>query len=161
MPSFDTTTYAAQKSTRANTSRLSEKTSFVYKKVSIVYTCAGTEVSGDTLNLLQIPAGSIPTPDNDNVVVQVDPCSSTLTANIGTDASAAGWGSALNLASVGRIPCCASGAAGPAYAVPTALTADSGDGGVTSIRAVLTAGATLTAGGQLIFNLSWHEPAGN
>lgn len=154
MASFDSTQYAKQKPTRANTSRNATEniSDGSVEFATIAYTLAGTETANDTINLCILPAGAIVVPQLSSVF-SADP-GTTLTLDIGTAADADAFADGITLSSGGRVEF-TSGTA-PAALTPTGLTADTGSGNAV-VYATVASAASLTASVVLHFLIAYKR----
>ena len=157
MAAVNTDTYNAQKQSRANTSRLPAPVSKTPVYVKIPWTSTALS-SGDTINLIQLPPGSIPRPELSKIIMSTDITASTLTVDIGPASDPNGWAAAVDCAAIGVKECCSASAAPPAYIAKTELAADS-NSTVVDIYATVTIGSgTLDAGELVTFLLAYELP---
>lgn len=146
MPTFDTTTYTAQKPDRSNPSRLLSPNiaSGEVEFAIIPYTAAGTETAADVIRLGYLPAGCIPIPELSKVTFSADP-GTTLLLDVGTDADLDGWCDGITASAGGQVEF-GSSSPMPAWLVATPLVEDSATPGLALVKATLAAtSATITA----------------
>lgn len=155
MASFDTTHYAKQKPTRANTSRnATENVADGQVEFAVIpYTIAGTEATNDTINLCVLPAGVIPVPQLSKINHSADP-GTTLVVDVGTAADADGWIDGVTCSAGGQVE--AGSGTVPAWLVPTPLVADTGSGNAVVV-ATLASVSSLTAGVIVYFTLAYKR----
>lgn len=155
MPTFNTTNYTAQKEARDNPSRLAPQNvaSGSVEFAVIPYTLAATEAAADIINLMLLPAGSIPLPQLSSVTCSADP-GTTLTLDIGTADDADGLADGIVLSAGGQVAC--TNTAIPAWMTQTPAVADSGSGNAV-LYATVASAATLTAAVVLTFTIAFKR----
>lgn len=158
MATFETTAYAAQKPTRANTSRnlaagVSDGT---VEFATFSYTLAGTEAANDIINLCVLPSGVIPVPGLSRWV-QSATAGTSFIVDIGTSNNDDGWGDQVTaLATDGIVEFGAAAHTPPAWNTPTNLVADSNSGNAVVFATVRTA-TSPSAGCVLNFILAYKR----
>lgn len=157
MPTFTTTAYDQQKTTRTNPVRLADANvvSGDVEFAVIPYTLAGTEAAADIIQLCVLPAGVIPVPQLSSVTANTDPSANTLLLDIGTADDPDGWANAIVLSTGGKVEC-TSGTM-PAWLLPTPLVADTGSGNAIVYATIDTASGVPDAGDILYFTLAYKR----
>lgn len=158
MPTFETTTYAAQKPTRANTSRnlAAGAVDGDVEYATFSYTLAGTEAANDIINLCILPSGVVPIPGLSKMV-QSATVGTAMTIDVGTANNDDGWGDGIvGLTTDGVVEFAAAAHTAPAWNTPTNLVADTGSGNAVVFATVKTA-TSLTAGTVLNFILAYKR----
>lgn len=155
MATFETSQYALEKATRANTSRNAPANiaSGRVEYANIAYTLAGTEAANDIINLMVIPAGMIPIPQLSSVTCSADP-GTTLTLKIGTAADDDGWANGIVLSAGGQVACTNTNI--PAWVAQTPIVPDTGVGNAV-VKATVASANTLTASVVLYFVLAFKR----
>lgn len=116
----------------------------------ISYTLSGNEATGDTLNIVRLPAGAIPLVADSYVLAQ-DP-GTTLTAKVGVASDDDALAPTMTLSAGGRVEF-TSASVGAYGITPTALASTD-----TAIVATLASVSTLTAGNKIVFYISYKLP---
>lgn len=156
MATFNSAIFLEQKETRVNPSRLATPNvaSGDVQFAVIPYTIAGTEVTGDIINLCLLPHGAIPMPMLSKVVTGAAPApEGSLVIDVGDADNPDGFTDGLDI-SVGGAFMFTAGGTAPAWVAPTPIVADSNSGNAL-IYATLADVDTSVTDAVLYFVLAW------
>lgn len=155
MATFNSAIFLEQKESRVNPSRLATPNvaSGDVQFAVIPYTLAGTEVTGDIINLCLLPHGAIPMPMLSKIATGAAPApEGSLIIDVGDADNPDGFADGVDV-SVGGAFMFTSGTA-PAWVAPTPIVADSNSGNAL-IYATLDTVDTPVADAALYFVLAW------
>lgn len=155
MATFTTTNYDAQAENRANPSRLASANvaSGEVEFAVVEYTLAGTEATGDVINVCLLPAGAIPLPHLSGVLVKTDP-GTALTIDLGTADNLDGLADGIDCKAVGHVA--AMSGTMPAWVTPTPIVADTNSGNAI-VKATLASVDTPTADAVIYFVIAFKR----
>lgn len=159
MPTFTTSHFDAQVSTRVNTSRNAPASrsdgEIQFAVIPYTLTSGTDEAAADLIKLCILPAGVIPVPSLSSITADADP-GTAFTVDVGTAENTDGWGDGVALTTAGKVEFCAAAHTAPAWLAETKIAADTGSGNAVVYATVVTSTAPV-AGVTLYFTLAYKR----
>lgn len=164
---FTTDFFAAQDAARSNPGVLPDANigsgDIEFAVIPYTLTSGTDEAAADIIELMILPAGSIPIPQLSSITASADP-GTAFTVDVGNASNPDGWGDAVALTVAGKVEFCTPSGTMPAWLAETRLSADATEAGAgqgnTRIYATVDTSTAPTAGVILYFTLAFKRGRG-